>query len=224
MNTASPSPNRLRWEDHYAQGNTPWDTRITPPEVEAFWAERPIVAGDRALDLGCGAGTNVVFLARRGLQAVGVDLAGTALQLGRQRVAAESSPLATHASFVQADVTRLPIAGLDAVYILDIGCLHGIDPSARQGYALSVIANLAPGGHYHLYAFDRLPEAPDSTATTDASDATDATDERSLRGLEPDECARLFTPALEIVEVVQAEPQRQPCRWYLLRKPASSSR
>ena len=27
---------RDRWEEHYESGETPWDTQITPPEVQEF--------------------------------------------------------------------------------------------------------------------------------------------------------------------------------------------
>src|SRR5881296_1344749 len=47
----------------------PWDTGITPPEVERFVASH---APGRAIDLGCGTGTNAVYLARHGWSAVGV--------------------------------------------------------------------------------------------------------------------------------------------------------
>jgi hypothetical protein len=38
-------------------------------------------------------------------------------------------------------------------------------------------------------------------------------------GMHTDEVVDRFTPALEVVEIVQARADRYPCRWYLLRKP-----
>ena len=43
---------RQRWEEHYASGHTPWDTRQTPPEVAAFWAEGRLPPA--GLAVGCG--------------------------------------------------------------------------------------------------------------------------------------------------------------------------
>src|SRR2546426_628882 len=63
----------------------PWDTGIVPPEVERFVASHP---PGRALDLGCGTGTNVVYLADQGGTAPGGDFAGRAVGITRDDVAA----------------------------------------------------------------------------------------------------------------------------------------
>jgi SAM-dependent methyltransferase len=196
---------RLHWEEQYEQGTTPWDTHITPPEVIAFWADRPAPGAGIALDLGCGTATNVAYLARLGLTVYGCDLALTALIMGRQRLQQASALLLTQVCLFQADATRLPLHNLGANYVLDIGCLHGVPAATRPSYAAGVINNLAAGGFYQLYAFDYLG-------------ADDAKAYRPARGLHQDEVVELFTPALRVVEILRARPDRHPCRWYLLQK------
>lgn len=194
------SEERLRWEEQYRAGCRPWDSGITPPEVKAFWASGRLPLTGLALDLGCGPGTNVAYLARLGLTAVGVELAGHALATAALRHAAQ--PSLAGAYLVQADVSSLPFRHVGAAYVLDIGCLHGLPPERRPRYAAGVAANLEPGGYYHLFAFDRIGgEGP-----------------RAWRGMAEGEVAALFAPVLEVVEVVQGRPDRAPCRWYLLRK------
>ena len=197
---------RLGWEKHYQEGATPWDTRITPPEVAAFWQSGRLAPVGVALDIGCGPGTNVSYLAGLGLRTIGVDLAGGALTLARTRLQAEATALQSRTSFVQADVTALPFQQLNACYIVDIGCLHGLFPDQRPAYAQGVIANLASGGYYHLYAFDCLADLVDDPV-------------RRLRGMGETEVEALFAPYLTMVEIQRARPDRYPCRWYLLRKP-----
>jgi SAM-dependent methyltransferase len=196
---------RERWEDHYASGHTPWDTQITPPEVEAFWATGRLGGDGLALDIGCGPGTNVLYLARRGLTAIGFDIALQPLLTGRERIDRRAPEVAARTHFVQADVTRLPIAGAGAAYILDVGCFHGVRPDQRDDYVAGIVANLRPGGYYQLYAFDRTPEM---TADPD----------RKLMGVEENEIAQRFASQLTIVEIVRARPDRYPCRWYLLQR------
>ncbi|NJL93940.1 MAG: methyltransferase domain-containing protein [Anaerolineae bacterium] len=70
----------------YLRGKTPWDTNITPPEVVRLVAEGRTPPG-RALDLGCGTGTNALYLARQGWQADGVDFIGQAVRAARRKAA-----------------------------------------------------------------------------------------------------------------------------------------
>ncbi|MBX3052206.1 MAG: class I SAM-dependent methyltransferase [Caldilineaceae bacterium] len=194
---------RAEWEARYRDGPRPWDTGITPPEVVAFWQEQPPRPQGLCIDIGCGTGTNAAYLAGLGLTAVGVDLSLNALALSQQRRETLPPAVRQRLNFAQADVSRLPFQKANAVYMLDIGCFHAIPGDARRDYANGVVQNLAAGGHFHLYAFDKLPE---EKADPDA------------RGLGETEVIDLFTPALSVVDIVRARPDRRPCRWYLLRK------
>jgi SAM-dependent methyltransferase len=196
---------RAQWEEHYASGHTPWDTQITPPEVQAFWRTRRLPARGLALDIGCGPGTNVAFLARQGLTAIGFDIALQPLLTGQHRIAANTPALQSRTCFVQADVTQLPFSNAGAAYILDIGCFHGMRPEDRQAYADGIIDNLQHGGYYHIYAFDRTTEMA-------------ANPDRKLLGVEENEIVERYASAMEIVEIMRAQPDPYPCRWYLLRK------
>src|SRR3954464_6803249 len=99
----------------------PWDTGAAPPGRERFVASHP--AG-RALDLGCGTGTNVVYLAKNGWEAVGLDFVGRAIAKARRR----ARDAEVECTFVTGDATRLSVAGpFDLA--LDMGCLHSISQS-----------------------------------------------------------------------------------------------
>jgi SAM-dependent methyltransferase len=201
---ATESPDRQRWEERYRSGPRPWDTGITPPEVETFWHSGLLPPAGLALDLGCGSGTNAVWLARQGLAVIGVDLALTALCEAQVRIAADG---ARGVHLIQADVSRLPFLGLNAAYILDIGCLHGLPLELRPDYAAAIKANLAPGGYYHLYTFDRSPDSPTG---------------ENLRGLLPGEPQRLFGPELAILVDLAGKPDRLPSRWLLLHRTSAA--
>lgn len=198
---------RLRWNARYTDPVQPWDTRQTPPEVVAFWESGPgktgpLPEGRLALDLGCGPGTNVRFLARRGLTAIGVEIAAPALVTAYARLRSEEPELTPKLAFICADVCLLPLHGLNAAYILDVGCFHSLPPVARDAYVASVLNNLAPGGYYQLYAFDSEPVHGQSGPV----------------GLGEHEVTERFTPHLTLVEEIRAIPERRPCRWYLLRR------
>lgn len=201
MGIHSMTESRNTWEEHYRNKQTPWDTGITPPEVVAFWQSGRLARAGLALDLGCGTATNVAYLRQLGLDAIGVEHAWSALQQGRQRLTERRLA----AALVQADVSQLPFRGANASYLLDIGCFHGLFAEQRQGYVAGVVENLAVGGYFHLYAFDRVDELRNNP-------------ERAHRGVEEDEIIERFCPQLSVVEIVRANPDRYPCRWYLLRK------
>ena len=137
---------RVLFDLRYRFGRPRWDTGVTPPELVAF-VERH--APGRALDLGCGTGTNVLYLARHGWHAVGVDFSPHAIAVAKRR-ARESRSVA---AFRVADVTRLPDLGEPFDLALDMGCLHSVPAERRGDYARGLLARLAPGATYLLYAF-----------------------------------------------------------------------
>ncbi len=126
-------------------GDPPWDTGISPPELLAFLASHP--AG-RALDLGCGTGTNLVTLAEQSWQVCGVDFSGHAVRTARKRL----NQIGSNGEVFRGDVSRqLPFDGHFDL-ILDIGCYHDLSAVDRVGYRQNLIQYLAPGGSYLIYA------------------------------------------------------------------------
>jgi SAM-dependent methyltransferase len=124
----------------------PWDTGISPPELIAFMQSHP---PGRALDLGCGTGTNVITLSKAGWEAVGVDFVGKAVRKARQK----ARQAGTQASFFTDDVTQLYQIEGHFDLILDMGCFHSLPPNDRLAYIENVERLLAPRGTYLLYAF-----------------------------------------------------------------------
>jgi ubiquinone/menaquinone biosynthesis C-methylase UbiE len=121
----------------------PWDSGITPPELFEFIRSHP--AG-RAIDLGCGTGTNLISLAKAGWQVTGIDFAGRAIQIAKRKLKRENIP----ARLLTGDVTRFRI---DSQFdlALDIGCFHGVDN--KSGYLAQLERILAPDGFWLMYGF-----------------------------------------------------------------------
>ena len=65
---------RMMYSLMYRFGAPRWDTSITPPEVVAVIEGAAALPAGRALDLGCGTGTNVIYLAQHGWETMGVIL------------------------------------------------------------------------------------------------------------------------------------------------------
>ncbi len=129
----------------------PWDTGVTPPEVvEAIEGPGGLPPG-RALDLGCGTGTNSLYLARHGWQVVGVDFAAQAIRIARRK----ARQAGVTAEFHVADVARLDLLAIQPPFdlALDIGCFHSLTADARAHYLDGLRCLLRPGARWMLYAF-----------------------------------------------------------------------
>jgi SAM-dependent methyltransferase len=185
---------------HYVLDRVPWDTEITPPEVVELVEGESLPAG-RALDLGCGTGTNCVYLARHGWQAVGVDFSAMAVWRARRR----ARQVEVDCRFYRADVTDLLFLEGLFDFVLDIGCLHSVPSDRWEQYAMGVIRLLRPGGLYMLYAFVPRPDRP------------------GARGISPEEVRDLFGPAF-VVERQEGgdDPTGPSSAWYWLRRLASN--
>lgn len=128
------------WNESYREGNLPWDTGHPSTELQRV-IEQVAIQPCRALEIGCGTGSNSVWLAQQGFDVTGVDLAPLAVEKAKAR--AES--VGVKAQFVAADVLQLPELGGPFSFFFDRGCYHAVRRSAPGQYAPAVARQLAPG-------------------------------------------------------------------------------
>ncbi len=124
-----------------------------PPLVELL--DRDMVTIGRALDVGCGQGTQSIYLAERGFVVDGIDFQEKALARARTRASATGADC----RFEWADVTQASSRGPYDL-IIDRGCFHCLGGRALHGYSQNLQRWLAPGGYFQLSAFvwERLLE------------------------------------------------------------------
>jgi ubiquinone/menaquinone biosynthesis C-methylase UbiE len=124
----------------------PWDTGVTPPELLEFIQNHE---PGRAIDIGCGTGTNVITLARAGWQVTGVDFAPRAIKLARQKLNKEG----VQAELLVKDATKLE--GINGPFDLafDLGCFHTIPQVVKPEYLKQLDRILAPNGFWLMYGF-----------------------------------------------------------------------
>ena len=153
---------RLLYNGMYLLGAPPWDTSIPPAEVVAVIEGTNALPAGHALDLGCGTGTNVIYLAQHGWKVVGVDFASVAIQKARKKAARTSG-----ATPVEGDVSRLSHLGIHGPFdlVLDIGCYHGLSADRRPAYVQEVARVTQSGALFMIWAVANarqpfLPGAP----------------------------------------------------------------
>jgi SAM-dependent methyltransferase len=177
----------------------PWDTGISPPELIAFISSNP---PGRALDLGCGTGTNAITLARHGWTVTAVDFALRGVIRARKKAALAGVAI----DFRVADVTRLD--NLEGTFdlILDIGCFHGLSRDGQLAYAENLARFLVPRGTYLMYGFFRPPGS-------------------NGPGMLPDGLRAFDTDSFELVERVDGfDRQNRPSAWVTYRRKIKSER
>ena len=168
------------WNAHYASGFMPWDSGEPDPELVATVEAGTIPAG-RALEVGCGTGTNALWLASRGFDVLGVDVSPLAIE--RARVKLGDAAIACR--FEVRDFLKGPPEGVFD-FVFDRGCFHAFDaPKVRARFAALVAGVLAPGGLW-LSLIGSTEGAPRDTGPP----------RRSAR-----EITSAVEPALEIVQL-----------------------
>jgi len=131
------------WDERYLQGETPWDSGIPSRELQRVLSEHRIASG-RALELGCGSGTNAVFLAEQGFDVTAVDCSPTAL--ARARALADQKGITVH--WIEADVQNFGADLEPFDFVFDRGCYHCCRRVDLEGY-LATLANVTrPGSRY----------------------------------------------------------------------------
>ncbi len=123
----------------------PWDTGISPPELLDFIEKHP--AG-KAIDIGCGTGTNVITLAKAGWQVTGVDFAPHAIKLAKRKI----TKAGIQAKIFERSATDLHGISGPFDLALDIGCFHSIRDK-KADYLVELERILSPGGYWLMYGF-----------------------------------------------------------------------
>jgi SAM-dependent methyltransferase len=133
------------WEGKYQARETRWDSGRASRELRRVLAEQQIEPC-RAIDLGCGTGTNAVHLATLGFAVTGVDCAPRALELARGKGDAAE----VRVEWIEADVQHFG-AGLEPFdLVFDRGCYHCCRRVDLEGYRETLMNVMRPGSRLLL--------------------------------------------------------------------------
>lgn len=131
------------WNEQYATKQTPWDSGQPSRELERVLDERQIRPG-RALEIGCGTGTNAVYLASRGFDVTAFDLSAIAIERAKQRAAEAGLQL----SLFVGDVLNPPDLGEPFDFVFDRGVYHSLRPEGLLALLKLLERTTRPGSLY----------------------------------------------------------------------------
>lgn len=136
---------RAHWDQRYVEEDLPWDSGKPDAHLRTVIDEHGINPG-RGLEIGCGTGTNSIWLAEKGFEMTGLDLSPTAIAKAEAKAAAAG----VHLDLLVGDFLVDEIPGGPFEFVYDRGCLHVFDsPDERSRFASRVAGLLVPRGMWH---------------------------------------------------------------------------
>jgi SAM-dependent methyltransferase len=183
----------------YRFGFTPWDSGVPPPELKELIEGPQARTPGKALDLGCGTGTNAIYMTQHGWDVTAIDFVPRAIASAKAKAAAAKvSP-----RLLVGDVTRLGDLGVQDGYTLlfDLGCFHAIPQDRRDAYVAGATKAASSGADFLLWGFYRKPNWETNAMVS------------------REEIEQRFTKDWELLRAWGGEqPDRFPGRWYHLKR------
>jgi SAM-dependent methyltransferase len=135
------------WEDAYKTG-PPWDIGRPQPAFVELERTGELKKG-RTLDVGCGTGENVLYLAGNGFSVIGVDLSSRAVATAKAKAVERK----LKADFRTGNALSLDFK--DGLFdnVIDSGLFHTFKDNDRPRYAREIARVLGPIGKYFMLCF-----------------------------------------------------------------------
>jgi SAM-dependent methyltransferase len=150
------------------QGQAPWDTGRPQPAIMKL-AEAGLIHGS-VLDVGCGTGANVLYLAANGHDCWGFDFVPVAVE----RAKAKAAHRGIDAHFIVGNALELSRLGRQFDTVIDCGLFHTFADEERPIFVRSLMEVLRVGGWLYLLCFsDEQPgtEGPRRVSQREIRDA-----------------------------------------------------
>jgi SAM-dependent methyltransferase len=133
------------WPKLYASvpySQLPWYSPLPSAWLVEAVAQKWVCPPGPILDIGCGAGTNAIWLSRHGFRVTGVDLAPVAIAAAQRRASRGRSS----AVFAQGSILAAPYRDATFGSAVDSGCFHSLPIADRPRYAREVARLVRPSG------------------------------------------------------------------------------
>ncbi len=128
------------WDSRFKDGDTPWEEDGPCPGLARIASEY-LQPGSSLMEVGCGLGTNAIWLAQQGFSVTATDISSEAIQLARSRMPIKSPSL-------EFEVVNFIDDTIDQRYdvLFDKGCLHSFNTDhGLEAFVEKASSILEPG-------------------------------------------------------------------------------
>ena len=169
------------WEERWARALREHPDKVAkrPPNAHLSAAAADLRPG-RALDAGCGHGSDTLWLAARGWQVTALDFSATALAHARSTAEALGADIAGRIDWVEGDLaTWAPRRGHSDL----VACLYVHVPGSVPELVRRMASGVAPGGT--LFLVGHRPIDPATGAPTAAAGQVQVSTDAAVAALDP---------------------------------------
>ena len=135
------------WEERYKQPDSaPWDCGLPAAELEDYFASLSQKDYPKlVLEIGCGTGTNAIWMAQHGCTVTTTEIAPTALEAAKKKASEAKADI----NFHLVDICETtPVASGSQDFAFDRGVYHIIERAKRSLFVERVASALKPGSFW----------------------------------------------------------------------------
>ena len=126
----------------------PWELG-RPRKVLVELVEKGLIKKGKALDICCEAGTNAIYLAKKGFQVTGMDISPKAIEIAKEKARKANAKT----QFRVQNFLNLPFKDEEFDFVFDMGCFHHVKVKDRGTFINGVHRVLKKGGSYFMVCF-----------------------------------------------------------------------
>jgi len=134
------------FEERYKKDETPWE--LDRPDSNLIeLIEKQDILPCKTLEIGCGTGSNAIWLAQNNFKVTGIDFSPLAIE----KAMAKSQKQGVEINFLEKDFLKKKTGtgASDFEFVFDRGCFHSFDEKdERKTFAKNVSLFLKDGGHW----------------------------------------------------------------------------
>lgn len=111
--------------------------------------EKGVIPKGKTLDICCGAGTNALYLAKKGFQVTGIDISSKVVSYAKAKASKANLKIRLQVE----NFLSLPFEDEEFNFVFDMGCFHHVKVKDRNVFIRGIHRVLKKGGFYLMVCF-----------------------------------------------------------------------